>query len=448
MIFTVNGQTHGHLTKEFFNRKNAGRLNYIADSILVTVDCSAISTRGREDLFKNSRDRLSGEDIRYALEVQLEEMLKQHQGLRALKEKRRAEEIQSKLEDEKPLEDILKSLLDRSPTLSELFLQGRRATNPFKTIAVRENEAEFKGRKHPTYFKFKDKSYGDLVKRDCHLNHRCRIVFETDAANDCFSRKLDKGEFSLYLVVADTRVSASDYVGPNLQNGIAILTVQLPAKAHVDDDLTFEAIVTDPTMIEPFVNRFVLNVKPEMAPPPPGHGERRKPPSQEMGEKRETPAGISLPKIVLVSESDWNRHNPPFDKFTALRVGVSDVPEGNGSAEDAKSHDVYDFKINMDNLFLRSELKTAGDEVKLVQARWQYSLVLVGLALLHDDAQKKKTKAETADHREEEEDEENIEAKIGIFTKALAPVLLPMIDSLGTLELENVAMTAGSGEAT
>lgn len=48
IIFTVNGQTHGQLTKDFFNRKDAGRLNYIADSILVTVDCSPISGRARE----------------------------------------------------------------------------------------------------------------------------------------------------------------------------------------------------------------------------------------------------------------------------------------------------------------------------------------------------------------------------------------------------------------
>jgi hypothetical protein len=78
IVFTVNGQTHGHLTKDFFNRKNAGRLNYIADSILVSVDCSNISGRAREDLFMNSRDRLSHNPIRYAVEDQLEEMLKQH----------------------------------------------------------------------------------------------------------------------------------------------------------------------------------------------------------------------------------------------------------------------------------------------------------------------------------------------------------------------------------
>lgn len=58
IIFTVNGQTHGTLTIDFFRRKQVG-LSLLADSILVIVDCSRISGRAREDLFMNSRDRLS-----------------------------------------------------------------------------------------------------------------------------------------------------------------------------------------------------------------------------------------------------------------------------------------------------------------------------------------------------------------------------------------------------
>ena len=80
IIFVVNGQTHGYITKDFFNRKSVGRLNYLADSILVMMDCTNIAARAREDLFKNSRDRLSKHEIRFAVEEKLEEMLKQHQG--------------------------------------------------------------------------------------------------------------------------------------------------------------------------------------------------------------------------------------------------------------------------------------------------------------------------------------------------------------------------------
>jgi hypothetical protein len=446
IIFTLNGQTHGSLTKEFFTRRDAGRLNYIADSILVTVDCGNISGRAREDLFMNSRDRLSHNSIRYGIERQLEEMLKQHQGLRALKEKRRAEEIQSKLADEKPLEDILKSLLEHSPTLSALFLHGQRLSNPFKTMQVTAEPKEFHGKKHPTYFKFKGKDYGRDLRKDCHINQRCRITFETDAANDYFDRTADKGTFALFLVAEETRVPVTDYVGPNLQNGIATLTLNLPNNCEVGDVLRFKAVVSDPTLLDAFENNFILDVEAEVTTGPGGPHGPKEPPTKEDGEEREAITGISLPNIILVNEADWGNQTPPFDKYTALRIGVSDVV-GPGNGENPEAEDVYDFKINMDNLYLKSELKAGGEEVEMIRARWKYGLVLMGIALLHDDLQARKRKDEK-ELSSEEESGETIEKRVEAFSRAMAPVLLPMISSLGALELEEALQASTSGEAT
>lgn len=450
IIFTVNGQTHGNLTKDFFNRKNAGRFGYIADSIFVTVECSGISGRAREDLFMNSRDRLSHSEIRHNLEDLLEDILKNHQGLRDLKERRRSEEIASKLSDEKPLEDILKSLLEHSPTLSELFLQGKRAVNPFKTIRVRQSEKQFVGKKHPTYFKFKGKDYGFQLHRDCHINYRARISFETDAANDYFSRKTDCGQFALYLVDKTSKTPVSDFVGPSLQNGLATLAVHLPQNSVVGDVLTFEAVVTDPTLLDPFRNTFSITVKsaatPRTAPPTP----RPKPPGEEQGTDRELPSGISLPNIIEVEESQWAEQNPPFDKYTALRIIISDAPNEpvQGQNGETETHDVYDFFINMDNVFLKTELKTTSEEIEVLKARWKYSLVLVGLAMLHDDTQSNKNKKQEDAELVEEKNGETLPAQIEYLTKALAPILLPMINSLGSLDLEGALAMSASGEDT
>ncbi len=141
IIFTQNGQTHGHLTPDFFTRKSVG-LSYLADSILVMVDCSRFTGRAREVLFMNSRDRLRNGDLKAEIESALQEMLKHHQGLRDLKERRRREQTEAKLADSKPLEDILESLLKKSPTLANLFLKGLRASNPFKTVKAREEDDE------------------------------------------------------------------------------------------------------------------------------------------------------------------------------------------------------------------------------------------------------------------------------------------------------------------
>src|SRR2546427_8884949 len=135
IIFTVNGQTHGYLTADFFRRDRVG-LSYLADSVLLIVDCTAISGRGRELLFMNSRDRLRGGELCREVEQELEDLLKNQPGLRALRERRRREEIESRIQDSKPLEQILEALLKQSPTLANLFLFGKHASNPFKQTKV------------------------------------------------------------------------------------------------------------------------------------------------------------------------------------------------------------------------------------------------------------------------------------------------------------------------
>jgi hypothetical protein len=91
-----------------------------------------------------------------------------------------------------------------------------------------------------------------------------------------------------------------------------------------------------------------------------------------------------------------------------------------------------------------------------VHKRWQYALVLVGLALLHDDRQQRKENhgikgggdAEVRDTEDDEGTNESIEDKVARLTIALAPVLLPMIETLGTLDIEAVEAVSASGEAT
>jgi hypothetical protein len=446
IIFVVNGQTHGHLTQDFYSRKKVG-LSYLADSILVSVDCSRLSGRAREDLFMNSRDRLSGGELRNEIERALEELLKNHEGLRALKEKRRREEIAAKLDDSKPLEDILESLLKHSPTLSELFLQGRRISTPFKTLQAQTKDEPYEGEKFPTYFKFKGKNYGVELHRECHINMRCRIIFETDAVNDYFGRDTDRGEFRLTMINEGQGTPFPGQHILNLRNGIATLSLNLPESACTGQELHLLAMVNDPYRISPLENRFTVEVK-EAEEPSGGNGTRRKPPSEQEGQEREMPSGIQIPNISLLYETDWLNQTPPFDQYTALRIihaGQQDSSDGNSD-----NMDIYDFYINMDNLYLKSELKDKGKEdPEIIKAQFKYGLVLVGLALLQQDTQNRKSQGERDNDEETEENshKENVESRIEKVSKALAPIIVPMINSLGALDLEDSSLKDGSGEA-
>jgi hypothetical protein len=451
IIFTVNGQTHGNFTTDFFRRQKLG-LSYLRDSILVIVDCTKLERRAQEDLFMNSRDRLSGSELRAEIESTLENILKQHPGLRALSEQRRRDEIKDRLEDSKPLEDVLESLFKQSPTLTALFLQGRRVSNPFKTIKAQADEKPFEGKRYPTYFKFEGKDYRTVLHRECHINMGSRITFETDVMNDYFSRNVDQGQFSLYIASDDYSLPVRNY-SLNLQNGIATLNLQLPANCRPGDELRFVALVEDGTQIEPFENCFVLKVKEPAGTPEGGKTRRRKPGKGKEGDGRETSAGIELPVIIKVYENPqdgakaWRDMTPPFDENSALRVkhaGSSGANGGNGNGKD-----VYDFFLNVDNIYLKAEQKAGNADPEVTEARFVYGMVLLGLGLLHQEAQTKTLASNSLeDSLDERYEEVNIEDRVEVFTKAVAPVLLPMIDYLGSLDLENNGGTDASGEAT
>lgn len=429
VLFTVNGQTHGHLTDDFFRRKKVG-LDYLRRDLLVVIDCSDLSGRSREDLFKNSRDRLSDHPLRWQIESELEDLLKNHPGLRSLRERRRREEIASRLDDAKPLEDILTDLLRHSPTLSSLFLEGKRVASPFKSRLVNTTDEEFSGRTYPTYFKFKGKDYGIELDRNTHVNQRARVDFETDASNDYFKRAQDPGRFRLLQGSEGMEPSSEPNYSINLHNGIATLNVTLPENCRPGDDLEYTVVVEDSTQTESFKNKFRVHVQ-EAQTPHSSSGTRRKPPGDKTGVNRELPSGIALPNIFDVREEDWSKQDPAFSERTAMRIKHAGDEDSNGNAQD-----IYDFYVNIDNQHLRNELKSGrrNKEIELTTAQFRYGLVLIGLALLQGDAAK--TKNGNSPSKEEIQDESaSIDDVIENVAESIAPVLLPMIDSLGSLDL-------------
>ncbi|MEI6613738.1 MAG: hypothetical protein WCL37_02460 [Chrysiogenales bacterium] len=335
--------------------------------------------------------------------------------------------------------------MKQSPILSSLFLQGLRLSIPFKTIEVQDQEKDFKGNRFPTLFKFKGKDYGHILDKDCHINMRCRLTFETDVENDYFSRAIDPGEFNLVLMQGDKESVFQNYV-LNLQNGIATLSLSLPSDVELNQELHLIARVNDCSLLEPFKNEFHVTVK-EAQEIRSGDPSRRRPPSEKEGENRERSSGIQLPKITEVQEEEWQSKNPPFDKFTALRI----INAGNNEANDDDSEQalVYDFFINIDNLYLKTEMKNSKAEPELTKTQFIYSMVLLGLSLLKQDIENRKKISGTEDNQEDENDNGlSIEKQVEEFCRAVSPVILPIINSLGPLSLENESIRGASGDAT
>jgi hypothetical protein len=441
LIFTVNGQTHGHLPLTFFGRKTVG-MGRLDDSILVVVDCSNLSGRAREDLFMNSRDRLRGGDLRDAIEKELEILVRDHSGLRSLKEKRRHEEIESKLSNSKPLEKALELILKASPSLLALFSSGTRLSNPFKTAETSSSNKPFHGSYHPTFFKFEKLTYGHKLERRVAVNMRSRVIFETNAVNDYFSRPQNKGLFTLKSIEDGKSTDVQNY-GLNLHDGRATLSLRLPQGSIVGQVLEFETSVVDDTLLEPFVNRFALTVgQPQIPQGSPSGG--AKPPNDRKGHERDTPIGLTIPEVFEVTQSEWENRKPKFDQFSALQIIQEEAANENELAEDGTA--VYSFWVNIDNIHFKRECKYSKEDPKILKARWKYGLALIGMALVQADSLSKKvhTDDDTADR--DQEGTQTLEQKVFEVTSAVAPVILPIVETLGSLTEEQVSAGGQIGD--
>ncbi len=405
ILLTQNGQTHGSYDKKFYNRASVG-LSYLSESLLTIVDCTGIDEATREELFMNSRDRTRSSIFATKLERYLEEYLKENDLLKQIQQRRREEAISDKLDDEKPLEDVLSSVFKSSSVLSRLFVLGKKLQNPVNLGTAQEAD-DFEGKYNPTFFTIirKKGNADEVYTREAQLDRKFRIRFKTDADNNFFSREKYPGTYRL----SRDGGEAEDHI-LHLHNGIATLNVELPTAAKIGDVFNYHFVVTDTNVDRDFENEFQITVI-EQQDASGGNSGKRTPPDGDKSEKDSfKPAGISLPNVQEVYRSNWEEHG--FTKESALTV--------------KKFEGVYDFYVNMDNIHLQTEIKPIAKnegKMRLLKARYKYSMVLIGLSVLgYYDNHKNGENAESDDAPEE---------MIKKISDMLSPVLLPMIDVMG-----------------
>ena len=442
VIFTINGQAHGNLPKSIFSRPKAVGLPRLKDSLLVLVDCSSLSARQREDLFMSSRDRLSKRALRFAVEKEIEEILRMNPKLRKLQEQRRFQDVESKLSEEKPLEEVLQRIFKASPTLQTLFLVGRRLARPFakggagkdgKNGGPNAGEAKFKGRRHSTFFRIPDVPVGRVFSRGCEAGRRARVKFETDVENEYFDRATDPGMFDIEVVESTQPISVPNF-SVTLDDGAAHLNMALPSEAGAGDELLLQVTVADSTLVEPFVNMFRLRVGNKQVHPPGPNPEKKERPGGGGGNDSGS-EGISLPPVIPVKEGDKHWVKYKFIPETACHV-ISDPIEGSTQLE-------HTFYINVDNISLKTEMKYGKQDARLLEAKFKYANVLVGLAILHDA---RRWQEAPSNGSLDESNHETPPDMIRRATQAIAPVILPIIDQLSGLSEEALEEVSSRGE--
>ena len=195
VVFSLNGQVHGHYTAEFITRSL--KINLLKNHLLIHIDCTKMKYEFRKELFMASRDRLKdGEETR-ELRAFLAKKLGAKDGRLAEIIKRRKDSIAVEGGD---TSEILKSFTKNLPLNSELvkllnqtFKLDLKSDKPKK----KENEKQKRKRKDkepfnpnrfPTKFKLKAKNDGECEVVKIPIGGERTIRFETDVENHYFDR--------------------------------------------------------------------------------------------------------------------------------------------------------------------------------------------------------------------------------------------------------------------
>jgi len=441
VVFTYNGQCQAFFSKDFFRRK-AVKQDYLWDSLLVFVDCSAISVRGHEKLFMPNRENLRHGDLKFQLEKEIEEKLKDHKELERIASARRKSELSDSPEVSETFEKFVEDMVRKHPLLEQVLGPGFRIANPFKPEAVEAVEKPWEGKRFPTKFNFRNLEPGKILPREANINSQARIAFITDAENDYLRRDEEPGEFKLFQLVGGELKPARNWRTPTFFEGNVTLSLSLPPEARIGDQLTFEAQVTDPSRIEPFVNRFTLKVKAEreaqpVRPQPPTPKPDK--PGEQTGKEAQQDSRLAVPNPSEIWEKDWGNQNPPFDKFTAMRIKRPPGADDNSS--------VFDYFINMNNVFVDQAVKERPRRVREIRDRYKFGMTLLTLALIRHDLEVRKRERPTEGDEEDRPQRPDIHELVADVTSAIAPFLLPLVDSLSRITGEYEPLSAIAGEA-
>ena len=198
VLFSVDGQVHGHLTSEFITRTL--RFNLLRDYLLIHVDCTELNYNFRRELFMASRDRLKQSEETSALRKILGDRLKSGQ-LKDIHKQRKDRLPYDSAEDDALLKEVAENL-PFSRELRKLFKQtlmlDEKSEPPKpKPRPPKPEPPPFSARRYPTFFNIAVKSAGGMPVIAIPLGGSRAVEFLTDVENHYFDRSEDPGSMDV-----------------------------------------------------------------------------------------------------------------------------------------------------------------------------------------------------------------------------------------------------------
>jgi len=357
ILFTVNGQSHAALGRSFLRSPTRANLGYLADYMLVHVDCTDVDRAVTERIFMASRDRMAEGPERREIEEGVAEALSHHEGLRRLDEVRRLHWLANKTSDDR-LMDVISRVLSGNRTLLDYLKAGGRFVTSEEPGEV--SVEKFRGRYIPTFLRFPRQRRGDQEwVKQVPVNSFVRLRLETDAQDDYLDRQADRGSLE---------VSPNVVRSFHLFSGILSLKVVPPSDAKPGDAIPVGIMLTRANE-SPLCIKLRLEIAAPSAPQPGGGpGGAARPKGKELG----------APKLWLVyrdqpnGSKTWAEMVPPWTEHS-----ISEV-----------RGDALDVYVNMDaaplTSFLRRHRRLRGSLQDTIREGWKLGIYFCSLALYRD----------------------------------------------------------------
>lgn len=212
VLFSLNGQVHGHYGSEFITRTL--KMPLLKNHLLIHVDCTHMHYRFRKELFMASRDRLEGSEETSELRDVLARTLAG--GKLAELHKRRKDAISI---EESDTSDLIKAFTRSMPLDSDLMkllestfkLNIPEKKQPKHTPAHHEKKEEadtpFVPQRFPSFFRLQGSGSEERPAAQVPLGGSRTVKFETDVENQYFDRSNEPGDVQLSLLTYKSNIS-------------------------------------------------------------------------------------------------------------------------------------------------------------------------------------------------------------------------------------------------
>jgi len=217
VVITLNGQRHGALEKSFI--RDEIKLGFLADYLLVQVECDNLSSKLKGEIFASLRGSVrESEEGMELISRKVRDALTTDPELQRLEQQRREQQL---LSIDEETERRIKKLLDRLITKTQTGLEPGLGTYQGAGMGTVPDEKPFEPNDPPTYLRFKTEEEPIEVV-ECSSREVC---LETDGPDDLFTRIQNPG-FLKVNFVGNTGLTASVY-GP-LRHGHLWLKATAP----------------------------------------------------------------------------------------------------------------------------------------------------------------------------------------------------------------------------